>query len=116
MQPIEPLEVQRRLDMLAGEPLYIHLETTNGAYANHRDSSFFSAGTFIRNAQLTFQHGKITGDGPYRIGFETELGWLYAEGLTDWTVDEEDRLLMAGLDPEGKLAIALEFSRTPFPK
>ena len=116
MQPIDPTDLQRRLDMMAGETLYIHLETTNGAYASHRDQTFFSAGAFLRNAKLTYLHGKITGQGPYRIGLETEIGWLYAEGLTDWTVDKQDRLLIAGHDHGGKLAIALEFSREPFPK
>ncbi|PYZ91622.1 hypothetical protein CR194_18490 [Salipaludibacillus keqinensis] len=116
MKPIDRQFVQENLTELAGESLYIHLETTNGAYASHKDQSFFSAGTFIRNVQLTFLHGKITGKGPYRMGLETEQGWLYAEGLTDWEKDEEDRLLFAGHDAEGKLAIALELSKKPFPK
>lgn len=116
MKPIDRQLVQNHLSNLAGESLYIHLETTNGAYATHNDQSFFSAGAFIRNVQLSFLHGKITGKGPYRIGLETEQGWLYAEGLTDWEIDDEDRLLFAGHDSTGKLAIALEMSKKPFPK
>ncbi|WP_416147847.1 YojF family protein [Salipaludibacillus sp. HK11] len=116
MKPIDRQHVQEMLSELAGESLYIHLETTNGAYATHKDQSFFSAGTFIRNVQLVFLHGKITGKGPFRIGLETEQGWLYAEGLTDFELDEENRLLFAGHDSSGKLAIALELSKTPFPK
>ncbi|UCZ53099.1 YojF family protein [Bacillus shivajii] len=116
MKPIDPQQAQEKLTALAGRKLYIHLETTNGAYASHRDQSFFSAGAFIRNVQLSFIQGKIKGDGPYRIGLETENGWLYAEGLTDIEVDKEGRLLFAGHDADGKLAIALELSEIPFKK
>ncbi|MDQ0257423.1 hypothetical protein J2S74_004881 [Evansella vedderi] len=116
MKPIDPQKVQESLSSLINQKLYVHLETTNGAYASHKDESFFSAGAFIRNAQLTFLQGKIKGNGPYRIGLETELGWLYAEGLTDWEIDEQNRLLFAGHDSEGKLAIAFELSTAPFPK
>ncbi|QKS72870.1 YojF family protein [Paenalkalicoccus suaedae] len=116
MEAIDKTRVQELLDELAGTPLYIHLETTNGAYASHVNESFFSAGAFIRNVKLTFLHGKIAGAGPYRIGFETELGWLYGEGLTDFEVDKEGRYLFAGHDADGRLAIALELSREPFTK
>ncbi|MCR6112423.1 YojF family protein [Bacillus sp. A301a_S52] len=116
MKPIDPKLVQEHLIKVAGQALYIHLETTNGAYANHKNEAFFSAGAFIRNVQLTFLQGKITGKGPYRIGLETEQGWLYAEGLTEWELDDKDRLLLAGHDTEGKLAVALQMSASPFPK
>ncbi|CAM3771862.1 YojF family protein [Alkalicoccus chagannorensis] len=116
MKSIQPEAVQEALNERAGETLYIHLETTNGAYASHNDASFFSAGAFIRNVELRYIHGRIAGEGPYRIGLETSLGWLYAEGLTDWEIDDQDRVLFAGHDPEGRLAAALELSREPFRK
>lgn len=116
MKPIDPQLVQNNLSKLIGKNLYIHLETTNGAYASHRDQNFFSAGAFIRNVELTFTQAKISGNGPYRIGLELKQGWVYSEGLTDWIIDDENRLLFAGHDSEGKLAIALELSETPFPK
>lgn len=116
MKPIDPQLVQENLLQLEGKKLYVHLETTNGAYAAHRDSTFFSAGAFIRNVQITFFQGKITGKGPYRIGLELEQGWVYTEGLTDWEKDDKNRLLFAGHDAEGKLAVALELSENPFPK
>ncbi|MCR6098633.1 YojF family protein [Salipaludibacillus agaradhaerens] len=116
MKPIDPKLVQEHLIKVAGQALYIHLETTNGAYATHKNEAFFSAGAFIRNVQLTFLQGKITGKGPYRIGLETEQGWLYAEGLTEWELDSKGRLLLAGHDAEGKLAVALQMSASPFPK
>ncbi|MEC3641321.1 DUF1806 family protein, partial [Bacillus halotolerans] len=50
----------------------------------------------------------------YRVGLKTEEGWIYAEGLTEYTVDEENRLLMAGHLPGGKLAISLQISEKPF--
>jgi hypothetical protein len=116
VKSIIPSQVQEKLNELSGETVYVHLETTNGAYANHNDKAFFSAGAFIRNAQLRYIHGKIAGPGPYRVGLETEIGWLYAEGLTDWEIDEEDRVLMAGHDESGRLAVALELSQKPFRK
>ena len=116
LKPIDPQMVQETISNLAGKKLYIHLETTNGAYAAHKNQSFFSVGAFIRNVQLTFVQGKIKGKGPYRVGLETESGWLYAEGLTDWEIDNHQRILFAGHDADGKLALALELSETPFPK
>lgn len=116
MEKIDPSLVQEKLNEFAGEPLYIHLETTNGAYASHNDKSMLSAGAFIRNVKLQYKIGKITGKGPYRVGLETELGWLYSEGLTEWEIDEDGRLLLAGHDAVGRLAVALELSKTPFRK
>ena len=40
-------------------------------------------------------------------------GWVYAEGITHWEVDDKDRLLLAGHDNR-RLAVALELSLTPF--
>lgn len=116
MKKIDAAAVQSKLDELAGEPLYIHLETTNGAYASHNDKSILSAGAFIRNVNIQYTIGKIAGSGPYRIGLETDIGWLYSEGITDWEIDAEERVLFAGHDSAGRLAVALELSRTPFPK
>jgi len=114
MQPIEKDKVQELIRQYQDRDLYIHLETTNGAYATHHNEAFFNAGAFIRNAKIRYSTGKITGDGPYRIGLKMEHGWVYGEGLTHYEFDEQGRLLMAGHNPEGKLAIALEISPTPF--
>jgi hypothetical protein len=105
---------QKAIDQFANEMVYIHLETTNGAYANHNDENFFSSGAYIRNAHVQLERGKITGPGPFRVGIKIPLGWIYAEGITHYTIDEKGRLLMAGHDFKGKLAVALEISRTPF--
>ncbi|WP_018661298.1 YojF family protein [Heyndrickxia acidiproducens] len=114
MEPIRTSDVQQLLNAYANQPLYIHLETTNGAYASHVDESFFSAGAYIRNAKISYEHGKIAGSGPYRIGLKMNIGWIYAEGLTHFEKDEFDRLLFAGHGSDGKLAVALELSSTPF--
>jgi len=114
MEFIQADKVQEQINEKAKKQIFIHLETTNGAYANHNDESFFNSGAYIRNAKLTYEYGKITGEGPYRIGLKTEIGWVYAEGITHYEIDDKGRLLLAGLDFTGKLAVALEISETPF--
>lgn len=114
VKPIEVNAVQEAINHFARKNVYLHLETTNGAYASHHDETFFSAGAYIRNALVRYEHGKITGSGPYRVGLKTELGWVYAEGITHYEIDEENHLLLAGHDFNGKLAVALEISQTPF--
>jgi len=114
MELVELSSVQEAINGFANKDVYIHLETTNGAYASHKDQSFFSAGAYIRNALVRYELGKITGNGPYRVGLKINLGWIYAEGITHFEIDEENHLLLAGHDHEGKLAVALEISHTPF--
>ncbi|MDR6120916.1 hypothetical protein QFZ87_000513 [Bacillus sp. SLBN-46] len=114
MELVELSRVQEAINGFANKDVYIHLETTNGAYASHKDQSFFSAGAYIRNALVRYELGKITGNGPYRVGLKINLGWIYAEGITHYEIDEENHLLLAGHDHEGKLAVALEISHTPF--
>lgn len=114
MEPIQISAVQEKVNELSGKDVYIHLETTNGAYASHFNETFFSAGAYIRNAKVNYEHGKIVGDGPFRVGIKMEIGWIYAEGLTHFEVDEQGRLLLAGHGYDGKLAVALEISETPF--
>ncbi|MBO9129152.1 YojF family protein [Bacillus sp. 165] len=114
MKPINPEAVQRELEQLVNQQLYLHLETTNGAYASHFDAKAMTVGAFIRNAQIEMERGTIAGNGPYRVGLKMQLGWVYAEGLTHWEVDEKGRLLMAGHDGQGRLAVALQLSKIPF--
>lgn len=114
MKPIDRTEVQNAIDSFAGQDVYLHLETTNGAYATHVDEAFFSAGAYIRNAHIQYEHGKIVGDGPFRVGLKLEIGWVYAEGVNHFEIDEQGRLLLAGLDFTGKLAVSLQISPTPF--
>jgi hypothetical protein len=114
MHLIEPQAVQRVLDSLKDQDLYLHLEMTTGAYASLRDSSRFTASTFVSNVAIRFAHGSIAGSGPYRIGLKTATGWVYSEGLTHWDEDDTGKLIMAGHDSEGKLVVGLQLSREPF--
>lgn len=114
MNPIDKSIVQPALDSFLNREVYLHLETTNGAYAVHSQESSMTVGAYIRNGLISFKRGVITGDGPYRVGLKLELGWVYAEGLTDFEMDQEGQLLLAGHDQEGRLAVALELSFYPF--
>lgn len=109
VEPIVREKVQAELDLRVGRRLYLHLETTSGAYSG------MNLGAFVRNAAIQFTRAVIAGTGPFRVGLQMEQGWVYAEGLTDYEVDAEGRLLLAGHDAEGRLAVALELSETPFP-
>ncbi|GGJ12455.1 hypothetical protein GCM10010885_22300 [Alicyclobacillus cellulosilyticus] len=115
MQPIEIAAVQRALDEFAQQDVYLHLETTNGAYAALRNEAPMAVCAYIRNGRIRYERGRITGSGPYRVGLKLADGWVYAEGLTDWELDAQGRLLLAGHDGEGRLAVALQLSRHPFP-
>ncbi|MEI3611802.1 YojF family protein [Pseudogracilibacillus sp. SO30301A] len=113
MEAIIIEKVQKELNQLKNKPIYIHLETTNGAYASHFGNKGVNVGAYIRNAQITFTEAVIKGDIGHRVGLKTELGWVYAEGLMDYEI-YEDKLLLAGHDPEGRLMVALQLSETPF--
>ncbi len=115
MKPIRAVEVQSILDKWMNVDLYLHLETTNGAYAGLHSEAANPVGAYIRNGSIRYQRGTIKGEGPYRVGLKMEHGWVYAEGLTDYEFDEPDKLLLAGHDSEGRLTVALELCTTPFP-
>lgn len=114
MQLIDKENVQQLIDQFVHKEVYLHVETTNGAYATHVDEDFFNASCFIRNAKVRYERGTIVGTGPFRVGLKIPFGWVYGEGLTHYEVDDQGRLLMCGLDKKGKLAIAFEISPTPF--
>ncbi|PLR96557.1 YojF family protein [Bacillus sp. T33-2] len=107
-------KIQEALDSFQNKDVFVHLETTNGAYASHHNETFFSAGAFLRNAKINYERAKITGNGPFRVGLKIPFGWVYAEGITHFEIDDKGRLLLAGHDFEGRLAVALQISETPF--
>lgn len=116
MEAINRGTVQGLLDKFINKTVYLHLETTNGAYATHHNRDAFNVGVFFRNAQVRFQQAKISGDEKtYRVGLKTENGWVYAEGVREYLLDQSGRLLIAGHDHEGRLLVTLELSETPFP-
>ncbi|MBK3495704.1 YojF family protein [Viridibacillus sp. YIM B01967] len=114
MEIVQIEKLQQLLNSFANKDVYIHLETTNGAYASHFNEKVFNAGAFIRNIKLQYELGKVTADAPHRVGLKLAHGWVYAQGITHYEIDEQNRLLMAGHDYDGKLAVALEISKTPF--
>lgn len=114
MEAIHVDSVQSALERFLDQDVYLHLETTNGAYAALRDEQAMAVCAYIRNGLVRFQRGTITGEGPYRVGLKMETGWIYAQGLTDWEVNDAGQLLLAGNDSEGRLAVALELSIEPF--
>jgi len=120
MKPIllaELSEVQAAMQSFVNRDVYLHLETTNGAYAAENTQGApptMAVCAYVRNAVVRFTRATLAGTGPYRTGLQMESGWIYAEGLTDWEIDEQGRLLLAGHDAEGRLAVALQLGLTPF--
>lgn len=115
MKPIEINQVQEMLESFINKDVYVHLETTNGAYASHINEKAYNVGAYIRNAKVRFNQAKIIGNGKvYRVGLKMEMGWIYGEGLTDWTIFGDTKLLLAGHDREGRLMVSMQISETPF--
>lgn len=115
MQLIEPELIQQRLNELQDQNLYIHLEMTTGAYASHMDSTKHPSATFISNALIRYTTASISEKAPFfRVGLKTETGWVYSEGLTHYEESDQERLILAGHDAQGKLVVALQLSREPF--
>lgn len=116
MEPISRESAQVQLERFVNQDVYLHLETTNGAYAALNSENTMAIAAYIRNGIVRFERAVMAGQGPYRVGLKMDNGgWIYAEGLTDWEVDDENRLLLAGHDSEGRIAISLQLSMTPFP-
>ena len=115
MGPISRDAVQSVLSRFVDQDVYLHLETTNGAYAALKSENTMAIAAYIRNGLVRFERAVITGNGPFRAGLKMQDGWIYAEGLTDWEEDSEGHLLLAGHDTEGRIAISLQLSTTPFP-
>lgn len=114
MKPIDQSFVQGELDRRLGTQQYLHLETTTGSYTKLGPEKKPPVIAFVRNARVQYSRGTITGTGPFRVGLKLDNGWVYADGLTDFEVNERGELLLAGLDYEGQLTMALQLSATPF--
>lgn len=117
MEEINNEKVQSLLSSYEHKLVYIHVETTNGAYAAHFDQRVFNAGTFLRNIQVTYEHAQLKGGNkdPFRVGLKLkDNGWVYVQGLTHYEVNEHGEFLLAGFNYEGQLAAALEISTQPF--
>ncbi|PJM33878.1 DUF1806 domain-containing protein [Staphylococcus hominis] len=117
LEPIKAEEVHRLLTTFENKPVYLHVETTNGAYANHFDQRVFNAGTFLRNIQVTYEHAQLKGGDkdPFRVGLKLrDGGWVYVQGLTHYEINDNNEFLIAGFNYEGQLAATIEISEQPF--
>lgn len=114
MRPIDKGAVQAELDRRRAATQYLHLETTTGSYTSLGPEKRSPVIAFVRNAQVSYVRGMVTGTGPFRVGLKTTGGWVYADGLTDYEVNERGELLLAGLDCDGQLTVALQLSSSPF--
>ncbi|HRP46961.1 MAG TPA: YojF family protein [Trueperaceae bacterium] len=114
MRPIDRHAVQAELDKRLGQEVFLHLETTTGSYTKLGPEKKNPVIAFVRNARVNYARGTVTGSGPYRVGLKLDEGWVYADGLTDFDINERGELLLAGLDCEGQLTMALQLSVRPF--
>ena len=115
---LEPIKEQEVLDLLtsyANQPVYLHVETTNGAYANHFDQRVFNAGTFLRNIVVTFEHAQLKGGDkdPYRVGLKLkDGGWVCKDLRTMKLI--RTTIFNCRFYYEGQLAATIEISKQPF--
>ncbi|MDY0404945.1 DUF1806 family protein [Virgibacillus sp. 179-BFC.A HS] len=114
MEAIDRNAVQQALNRFLQKDAYFHMETSTGSYRALEEPGQIATCAYIRNGVLHFLEGKITGEGPYQVGLKLKNGWLYSQGLTDWELTKDGKLLLGGYDGEGHLNIALQFSFTPF--
>lgn len=114
MNRIDIKKVQRRLDALKNTDVYLHMEMTMGAYTSHRNKNVHPASNFIKNVVIKYAHGTLSEESPHRVGLKLNGGWVYAEGMTHWDEADEERLILAGNDKDGKLIAALQLSKEPF--
>src|SRR5699024_9607079 len=108
MEPIHRENVQLLLNDFANKPVYIHLETTNEAYPSHVGNKGVNVGANSRNAQVIFSKAVRQGDIGYRVGLNTELGWVDAQGLRDFELMDDETLLIACHDEEGRIMVAMQ--------
>ena len=114
MRPIDIETVQTEIDTRCCRDVFLHLETTTGSYTLLGPEKRSPVIAFARNVSVNYARGKVTGNGPFRVGLKLDNGWVYADGLTHFVVNDRQELLLAGLDSDGQLTIALQLSTTPF--
>ncbi len=103
MKEIHSKDLAEALAAYRGQEAYVHSEATSFVFA--------------RNFRIRITDTAVAGEGPYRIGIRFEgQGWIRAEALTHFEVDEQGRLLLAGHDEQGRMHVALELGKEPFPE
>lgn len=111
MEPVSanPQALVDAFESFTGKTLYLHVETTAGAYTAG------GFGAFVRNVQARIERLALRGNGPFRVGAETDGGFIYTEGVTHWEVDGQGRLCLEGHDDQGRLTVCFELSPTALP-
>ncbi|MGL4523290.1 MAG: DUF1806 family protein [Bacilli bacterium] len=109
MLTIEAQQVNEVLEKFAEQPMYVHLETTTGAYAAHYGKAPMTVCALLRNLEITYAYGALKGVGPFRAALKTPTGWIYAEGLTHMKIWEHG-INLTGLDANNRLTICLQLS------
>lgn len=103
MKEIIKSDVEAALQGFRGHEAYIHSEATSFVFA--------------RNFRIRITDTGVAGDGPYRAAIRFDgHGWIRAEALTHYEIDEQGRLLLAGHDEQGRMHVALELGKEPFPE
>jgi len=103
MMKIERSEVEKELRRFVGAKVYVHSEATSYV--------------FVRNFTVQLTEAYIAGEGPYRVALRFNGdGWLRMETLTDYEVDDQGRLLLAGFDDKGRMDVALHLGKEAFPE
>lgn len=101
LQSIDRTIVKQALQTYENQKAFIHAEVIPGG--------------FLRNISVHIIQTYIAGVGPYRIALRMEdEGWIRMEGLTDFEIDGQGRLLLAGHDDQGRIMTVLELSLSPF--
>lgn len=80
----------------------------------HSEATSF---VFVRNFKVNLKDAFTAGEGPYRVALRFDgFGWLRMEGLTHYELTAEGKLLLAGYDEKGRMNVALQLGKEPFPE
>ncbi|CAM4483253.1 hypothetical protein FHS16_004990 [Paenibacillus endophyticus] len=103
MDHIDKQKLQAAFALFQAQDVYLHSEAT----------SF----VFVRNFKVRLEEAMIAGDGPYRAALRfDQAGWIRAEGLTHYELAADGKLLLAGYDERGRMNVALQLGKEPFPE
>ncbi|WP_169086449.1 DUF1806 family protein [Paenibacillus sp. PL91] len=103
MDKINKIALDAAFQAFLAQEIFVHSEAT----------SF----VFVRNFKVNLTDAFTAGDGPYRVALRFDgLGWLRMEGLTHFEVASDGKLLLAGFDDRGRMNVALQLGKEPFPE
>ncbi|WP_138752725.1 DUF1806 family protein [Paenibacillus sinopodophylli] len=103
MNNINKQKLLKAFAVFQGQEVYLHSEAT----------SFI----FVRNFKVWLEEAMIAGEGPFRVALRfDQVGWLRTEGLTHYEATADGKLLLAGYDDRGRMNVALQLGKEPFPE